>query len=274
MASLSFRKPSFAYLVLFLLLHAPSAQAKLFWQPFVTFFPYYAKNYRPTWGDQCDAFFKVDHSAHRWCENSMNCILEGHTEAEKINMAGASIVLGLTPTILGIMGAKIEDLAFLSSYRPMLSIVLAAGTPTTSMTYPFSSSNPLDSIITRFGSAARFGALKPNKPGWLSNTINLLEYILGFAAAANMLHMSYDISQRTVVSWSCPNVIPDLHNTVISLVYKFTNVFTVVLGRWLEYNSCRAPSYLDSRLPFDCPSTKDPTGPSSSISTTSISSAV
>ena len=96
-------------------------------------------------------------------------------------------------------------MAYFGSHRPFLSIILAASTTTFSLSYPFANSNPLNPVLDRFGGAARFRALKRSTKG-VSTLVVVLQYIIAALAAANVVQQSYDITQRTVVSWSCPNV--------------------------------------------------------------------
>lgn len=191
---------SLAFAALFL---APTASAAT-WQPFVQYMPL-TNDQRYTWDDQCDAQRNVPQSEPAWCENLLGCILDNTDEALKINMAGAAILLGLAPTILGNLAPTIENLAFLSSQRPLLSFFLAASTATTNTGRPLGDVDPLGSVLETLSRESRFKGIVRLQRGRFGPILSLVEYVLAIAATINVVLLSYQLTLTTVVSWSCPN---------------------------------------------------------------------
>ena len=176
------------------------------WQPFVDFLPVYADAFADEWHDNCTAQLAVPHSQSAWCESILDCVLENTSESVKTNMAGAAILLGLAPTILGTLAPALEDLALLGGQRPLLALLLAAGTPSLSAAKPLGDASPLEPLLNRLRSARGVfagGARRGNDAAAIA--INVAEYVIAIACAANVVDLSLDLMWRTVVSWSCPN---------------------------------------------------------------------
>ena len=196
-----------AVLITLALLLALSATAHAYdWQPFVNFLPVYGDAFAPSWRDQCAEQVAAPHNQSAWCEGILDCVLEHSSESLKANIAGASILLGLAPTILGTLAPAIEDLAFLSSQRPLLALLLAAGTPALSAANPLGDPNPVAPALKRLDSARGvFAGGARRRTDAAAIAINVAEYLVAAACAANVVSLSYDLMQRTVVTWSCPN---------------------------------------------------------------------
>lgn len=214
-------------LCLILLSFTPSTHAE--WQPFRLWFSAYQKKYRHKWGNSCDAYFNVSRSQGSWCENTVDCILANTPETQKANMAGAGILLGLTPTILGIMAPSIESMAFLGSERPFLSFLLACGTPTLFTAYPLDRADPLGPLARALQPSHRLSQILP-PPRTSGTRVNTIEYVVAVASAFNVIYLSYDITRRSIISWSCPNwawvlcwsFVPAFINVVSLAVFRCT----------------------------------------------------
>ena len=174
------------------------------WQPFVEFLPS-TNSHRDNWDGQCEAELNVPHNESAWCEDLLGCILNNSDEALKINMAGAAILLGLAPTILGNLAPASEDLAFLSSQRPLLSVFLAASTATANTARPLGDVNPLGAVLEALPRESRFNGMIQLQKGRFGPIFNLALYGLSMASAVNVVLLSYQLTHTTVVSWSCPN---------------------------------------------------------------------
>ncbi|KAH0542537.1 hypothetical protein FGG08_003042 [Glutinoglossum americanum] len=173
------------------------------WRPFRLWFPTYLKHYRYKWGDSCDALLNVSKKEDSWCESASDCILSNTPETQKANMAGAGILLGLAPSIIGNLAPTIESMAILATERPLLGFLVSGGTPAVFMARLFSVSDPLEPLsVAPFATYTK----KRNTNTRIENVfVNLVEYGLAAASTANVIYTSYSISQRSIVSWSCPN---------------------------------------------------------------------
>ena len=71
------------------------------------------------------------------CARAADCLLSNITGTIQSNFASAMVVLGLVPGILMLSGPTVAEIAALSTYRPLLACLLAAGFPATYVTTLF-----------------------------------------------------------------------------------------------------------------------------------------
>lgn len=115
-------------------------------------------------------------------------------------MAAASVLLGLTPTILASLGPTIAEIALLSSRRPLLSLLLSMGAPVTYSSRFLQFDNPVD-LLRR---PERPGILKmARKPLRLGITISFFQYVFAILAIINLIATSVELGRKTIVSWRC-----------------------------------------------------------------------
>ena len=176
---------------------------------FDQFFPYYRSLFTDIRDHQCLALHAAQHLQAEnifrsdLCVDVLNCILDHTKENVKANMASASVGLGLMPTILTFLGSSTTETALLSRRRPLLSFLIACGSPAV---------NPLPTFIYQdpvAGLKAREGRLLPQVFPRLSAfqaaIIVLAEYVLVLAAMVNVIMGSYYMGLWTINTVSCPN---------------------------------------------------------------------
>jgi len=170
-----------------------------------------------------------------------NCILEATSEFIKSNMAGAGVLLGLTPTILAAVGSSADETAMLFdlSRRPFLAVLLAAGSPAVFPLRSFEHRDPL--AILR----ERDGRLRPPVlPGYIEGIIMALEYLFALAAIANVVSISWELGRRVICGFAP-------HVTYIPLLWAVLNIgihiSSAVALRLRTSVKCNRPSasYLD-----------------------------
>ncbi|RII04517.1 hypothetical protein CUC08_Gglean011904 [Alternaria sp. MG1] len=111
-------------------------------------------------------------------------------------MAAASVLLGLTPTILAKLGPTIAEIALLSSRRPLLSLLLSMGAPVTCSSRFLQFENPVD-LLRR---PERTGILKPLR---FAIAISFFQYVFAMLAIINLIATSVELGRKTVLSWRC-----------------------------------------------------------------------
>jgi len=170
-----------------------------------------------------------------------NCILEATSEFIKSNMAGAGVLLGLTPTILAAVGSSADETAMLFdlSRRPLLAILLAAGSPAVFPLRSFEHRDPL--AILR----EREGRLRPPiLPSYIEWLIMIFEYVLALAAISNVVSISWELGRRAICGFAP-------HVTYIPLLWAVLNIgihISSAAALWLRTSvKCEQPStsYLD-----------------------------
>ncbi len=148
-----------------------------------------------------------------YCWTHSNCILQTITEDITQSIAGASILLGLTPTILSVLGPSVAEMALLSMHRPLLSLLLSLGAPAV---YP-----------------GRFlvweDPLRANEPqtgAWVVHrlptrwavVVSVVEYILALGAITVSVQNAWNMGVRAVLVWFCDSTYWPLLWVVLSVV--------------------------------------------------------
>lgn len=132
-----------------------------------------------------------------YCGVHLSCLLGTTDEAAKGDMASASVLLGLTPSILAGLGPSLAEVSLLSLRRPILAFLISLGSPAI---YP--------SRVGTYDNPSRVYELVPGAlavPGIKSypGFVSAAEYLLAAAAIANVFQVSYDIGVRGVLGWWC-----------------------------------------------------------------------
>lgn len=123
------------------------------------------------------------------------CILDNTNEYIKAALSSAQVILGLTPTILAIMGPSSEEFGVLSviGARPILAFLLAIGAPAVFSSRAYEMVKPQD-ILRR-----RQDAFLPHNSthNWGRKALVFFEYLAVLTALANVGVVSYELGIRT-----------------------------------------------------------------------------
>jgi hypothetical protein len=141
-------------------------------------------------------------STNQLVQPVIECILNFTSELMKSNMGSAGVVLGLTPTMLAILGSSTEEtsLLFVIAKRPIFAIILAAGSPAMFPLRTFEHSDPLKLLKDREG--------VKRVPGFLTRNYNsiyfvyIVQYLIALAAVANIGHLSFIIGTQSILTFS------------------------------------------------------------------------
>jgi hypothetical protein len=173
------------------------------------FFPAYGPTFVSIRDNQCAALYallKVDYrnstDAVGTCPALLSCILENTSEAIKANMASASVVLGLMPTILTFLSSSSDELALLSRRRPLLAFFISCGSPAVNPIPTFVYPDPVSKLQQRKGRLL---------PHWLSTltplraaALTVVEYLAILATVANTVTASWYTGQWSISTADCP----------------------------------------------------------------------
>lgn len=64
-----------------------------------------------------------------YCYAHENCLLVNLPAAYLANYQAASVIMGLTPTLLASLGPSVAETSLLSAHRPLLSFLISLGAP-------------------------------------------------------------------------------------------------------------------------------------------------
>ncbi|KAL2202664.1 hypothetical protein CC79DRAFT_1164748 [Sarocladium strictum] len=151
------------------------------------------------------------------CAAALSCILDHTSESGKSNLANAQVVLGLTPTILSLVGSNVAELGVLGWRRPWLTMLLGLGAPALQMQSFFTVLEATPVLAPR---GVVEGLPRPNLMEgyreWLKKRRNgglggrglatlcaVAPYLLALAAIANNVTTSLYLDLRSVVGFRC-----------------------------------------------------------------------
>ena len=144
-------------------------------------------------------------------EPVVNCILSYTSEFIKSGMASAQVVLGLTPTMLAVLGPSTEETSvlFVVGRRPLLALCLAAGCPAV---FPMRSFDPQDPVgILK----EREGRLRPpSLAGVRERILMVIQYIFAIMAILNVATISKELGVQVVCNFAP-------HLTYLPLLWAF-----------------------------------------------------
>ncbi|KAL8869900.1 MAG: hypothetical protein Q9174_003923 [Haloplaca sp. 1 TL-2023] len=159
-------------------------------------------------GDQCDVQFdnyqtgrqdSGDRVRRDLCRDALNCILDKLDGTTAYNLQAANVLLGLTPTMLSLLGNAPPEIALLAwSGRPALAFLLNVGAPVVAVAGTFKYQHPLE-VLTYGGGSSPF----PTVTGVKSVLIAIVEYLLAMAAAVNVALLAFDMSTKGVYVPNC-----------------------------------------------------------------------
>ncbi|PHH84437.1 hypothetical protein CDD83_1940 [Cordyceps sp. RAO-2017] len=143
----------------------------------------------------------AQHSQRERVTRVLNCILTDMSDLYKVNIAASAVVLGSAPMILQALGSTTAETALLGLRRPLLSFLLAAGSPAVATL----KSSEFIEMLARFvrgGETRNIGL-----PGFrwrrvhagLRPAISLAEYVVVGVAATNVVLLAYEMGIHAIL---------------------------------------------------------------------------
>ena len=151
-------------------------------------------------------------SAADFCYGRENCMLANVPAAYLSNYQAASVIMGLTPTLLASLGPSVAETSLLSAHRPLLSFLISLGAPVVYPMRVFDFTDPF-SLLQH-----KQHMFKPPLLGGKSSVLcSILEYAFSLAAAVSIISTSVQLGAKTVLVWACTN-------KAMPLVWTFMSV--------------------------------------------------
>lgn len=152
-----------------------------------------------------------------YCWSHANCLLSTASERVKASFGGTSILLGLAPTTLSVLGPSVAEMALLSLHRPFLSFLLSLGAPAV---FPGRFLLWNDPLRANEPSTGAFIVQPFSKK--ISILVSVIQYLVAATCCGNIFHATYAIGLRSIISWDCRSSYWPLLWVVLSLVIHFT----------------------------------------------------
>lgn len=227
---------------------------------FQTFFPEYNAYFTRIRDGECAALYAEQQSetSYAYCPQLLSCLLDHASEAIKANMASATVLLGLMPTILTSLSSSPSETALLSRRRPFLALALALGSPAVNQVSTFVHPDPIQDVLEHSlnyrenNISDRAQSLKPlTSPlanfestllrTWMQDgsshrlsrvqsiTIVFIEYLLVFASIANVALAAVSTGQWTVNTVSCSTSYLPILWVFLTVVAHVASVIALML---------------------------------------------
>lgn len=155
--------------------------------------------YRAAWQEAASF---VDVAAK--CNLHQECVLSNSSANSGAYMAGASILLGLTPVLLSTSGPSISETGLLSMNRPVLAALISLGTAAfyPSRVLGYTDDDPKTLLAEPVLLISSLAERLRNRRG-LRYAISAAEYILVAAAIANVMLTSWNLGVSTIPNFQC-----------------------------------------------------------------------
>lgn len=160
-----------------------------------------------------------------YCFTHSNCIVASLRENVKASFAGTSILLGLAPTTLSVLGPSVGEMALLSIHRPFLTLLLSLGAPAIFPGRFLQWDDPLKANEPAVGAFI----VRPFF-GWKKWAVLIFQYAAAGGALANILQAAWRIGTRSVVYWSCSTSYWPLVWVLMSLIIHLCAILSLRTG--------------------------------------------
>ena len=203
--------------------------------PFQSFYPHYAQTLSNLSENVCSETLAlmegVNYSPDNappqadrldYCYGHENCMLANLPAAYLANYQAASVIMGLTPTILASLGPSVAETSLLSAHRPLLSFLISLGAPAVYPARVFEFTDPY-SVLRHKEHLLRL-------PLWGTRSAiicSVLEYFFAVAAATTIISTSVQLGAKTILVWNCTN-------QAMPLVWTFLSA-AIHIGAALSY---------------------------------------
>ena len=138
------------------------------------------------------------------CACAADCLLKDITGTIQSNFASAQVLLGLIPAILVFVGPTIAEVAVLSTYRPLLAVLLTLGSPAISLGRLLGHVDvrePFRRPVSR--SYKLWSSWLSRRRVWRRALVRVVVYIGAVGAIANNVQNSVYLDMRTISGWRC-----------------------------------------------------------------------
>lgn len=187
-----------------------------------------------------------------------DCILRDLPAVMQANFTSAQVLLGIVPAICGLIGPSIADVAVLSTYRPLLTLLLALGSPAINVINIFSRvriTEPLEPSSSPLVVTAMNWLLRQNR--YVQASIEGLCYMGALLAIANNLRNSVFLDIMTVSGWSPGALFMPLVWSTLALLIHGVGMVAVRAREHKAGDYWKTKSFIQSRAIFTLNEARD-----------------
>jgi hypothetical protein len=196
---------------------------------FQQWYPQFEKGFESIIRTKCNEEFEryMTETPQPGCKNCIagpvvTCMLEALDENVKAMFASAGVLLALLPTTLSLAGPSTIETGILAQRRPFLAFLLALCSPAASPIRTIDYRDPQE-LLRRKPDIYRIKADGISVAA--RRVISGLEYLLTTAAIANVAHVTWELSVKTVTAVSTVT-------EFLPALWVATSVIIHILGAW------------------------------------------
>jgi hypothetical protein len=127
----------------------------------------------------------------------ISCLIDYIPEGVKLQMSIVSVIFGLLPMALQLVGPKVGDVSILAVHRPVLTVLACIGAPTVTLSHEDTGFEP---SATKTGHSEKLWPQPLKRPAWwIRAMISVIEYVLVTGAAVNAVNQAYNLTFSAVV---------------------------------------------------------------------------
>lgn len=153
-----------------------------------------------------------------------NCLLNHLKEVDKADMANAAVLLGLLPTVLSMAGSSTIETGMLALRRPLLALLVSAGSPAVNPLRTFEYKNILGYFEAQAHVNYVSGAMSPQQTFMM-----VLEYVVAAGAVVNLITTSWELSVKTICATSMQFVGFPIIWTLLTIPVHIVGILAVYL---------------------------------------------
>lgn len=187
-----------------------------------------------------------------------DCILRDLPAVMQANFTSAPVLLGIVPAICGLIGPSIADVAVLSTYKPLLTLLLATGSPAINVINLFSRvkvTEPLEPSSSPLVVAAMDCLLRQNR--YVQASIEGLCYLGALLAIANNVRNSMFLDIMTVSGWSPGALFMPLVWSTLALLIHSVGMVAIRARKHHTRDYWNAEGFIQSRAIFTLEASQD-----------------
>ncbi|KAI9692302.1 MAG: hypothetical protein M1822_006533 [Bathelium mastoideum] len=155
----------------------------------------------------------------------LNCLLENASEYIKYQLSSSQVMLGLTPTIIALLGTSSEEVCFLAliGRRRLLGFLLAAASPSIYTERAFKYQEPIEILKERLHKSRHEEHVIPTMSRNLRWIVVLIEYTAILSAIANIGTLEWQLGVKSIQAVN-PNTI------FVPMLWSFLGVAAHLAG--------------------------------------------
>lgn len=184
-----------------------------------------------SYDDYLAAFHSPRHSQNAsyllsTCYRLEACLLDAIPSNWQANFNSATVILGLMPTLLAIIGPSVAEISLLSAHRPLLSFFISMGAPAIWVHRTFEYIHPTEILREQRG-VLRISKMRP----WPAAMMSLGQYVVAIGATVNVIMTSIRVGRNSILALGCTTTFAPLLWSILSFAIHLVSGVSYFIAR-------------------------------------------